>query len=237
MPRSTIPNRRSVLLDVAEEQVVQHGFDAVRVADIARLAGVGKGAVYLEFSSKEAIWQALLIRSMRRMVDHSRRILDATPDDELSFALLHRSGVEALLSDRIAMAALLGEKNVLGRQVEALGPRRYALRVEWVRELLRVFAENGAVAADIDLDGLAVALSSATLGLLSASSAFGPLTEEQLEGAVGALTQLVERGVSRTGRNPVALRQAVVEFLERLQHQLDDSPRWISPNCVDGFRG
>ena len=196
MPRPTIPNRRSVLLDVAEEQILQQGFDAVRIADVARQAGVGKGAFYLEFRSKEALLEALLTRAMGRMIRHSQRTLDEVPDGELSFALLYRVGIEALLSDQLATAALLSDRNVLGSQVEAMGSQRYASRLGWVRVLLGVFAEFGAIASDLDLDGLAVALSAATLGLLQASSAFGPLSKEQLEGALMALTLVVERGIS-----------------------------------------
>ncbi|MDO5068212.1 MAG: helix-turn-helix domain-containing protein [Propionibacteriaceae bacterium] len=223
MPRPTIPNRRAVLLDVAEEQILQQGFDAVRIADVARQAGVGKGAVYLEFTSKEALLEALLTRAMGRMVDHSQRVLDEVPDDELSFTLLYRAGVEALLSDRLATAALLSDRNVLGKQVEALGSQRYASRLGWVRALLGVFAEAGAIPSGLDLDGLAIALSAATLGLLQASSAFGPLSKEQLEGALTALVLVVERGVSsRPVRNPRALRQAVAEFLGQLREQVEE---------------
>ncbi|WP_221620261.1 TetR/AcrR family transcriptional regulator [Arachnia propionica] len=222
MPRPTIPNRRSVLLDVAEEQILQQGFDAVRIADVARQAGVGKGAVYLEFRSKGALLEALLTRAMGRMIRHSQRALDEVPDGELSFALLYRVGIEALLSDRLATAALLSDRDVLGSQVEAMGSQRYASRLGWVRVLLGVFAESGAIPPDLDLDGLAVALSATTLGLLQASSAFGPLSKEQLEGALAALTLVVERGIlSGPVRNPRALRQAVVEFLGRLRDQVE----------------
>lgn len=38
----------------------KRGFDATRVEDIARLAGVAKGSVYTHFKDKEALFQGLI---------------------------------------------------------------------------------------------------------------------------------------------------------------------------------
>lgn len=227
MPRPRIPDRRSALLNAAEEQILRHGFDAVRIADIAREAGVGKGAFYLEFPSKESILQALLIRSMGRMAARSQQILDATPDADLSLGRVYRTGIDALLADRLAVAAMLDDGAILGHQVKTLGPQRYAARHEWVRIMLRAFAEHGAIADDVDIDGLAIVLSSTTLGLLSASSAFGPLTEKQLANALDSLTALVERGTSTAQpiQDATALRNTLVGIVNQLRAQIElDQP-------------
>lgn len=221
MPRPTIPNRRAALLDAAEQEVLQHGFDAVRIVDVAGAAGVAKGAVYLEFPSKGAILEALLIRAMHRVASHSRRVLDDAPDAELSLGVVYRASVEALLADRLATAALLDDRDILGRQVDTLGRKRYAGRVDSVKVMLRALAEHGAIHGDCDLDGLAVALSSATLGLLSASAKFGPLTEQELSAALDSLAQLVERGTSsgEAIRDPKCLRAKLTEVSDQFLAQ------------------
>lgn len=126
--------------------------------------------------------------------------------------------------DRLAVAALLDDQDVLGRQVANLGPQRYAARVAWVRTMLHVFAEHGGLAPGLDLDGLAIVLSSATLGLLSASAAFGPLTEQQLAAALDSLTALVERGASGSApiRDPHALRASLMSIYDQFSAQLAD---------------
>ena len=53
MPRPLVPDRRARILDAAERTVLAEGFDAMNVAAIARAAGIGKGAVYLEFAAKQ----------------------------------------------------------------------------------------------------------------------------------------------------------------------------------------
>ncbi len=51
--------RRSQILDAARALFVERGFLAARVEDIARKAGLSKGAVYFYFPSKKAIFEAL----------------------------------------------------------------------------------------------------------------------------------------------------------------------------------
>ncbi len=52
--------RRTELLSVALDVFYERGFDLARMDDIARRAGVSKGAVYLYFDSKEALFNALI---------------------------------------------------------------------------------------------------------------------------------------------------------------------------------
>lgn len=56
--------RPDEVLDAALDLFIASGFSATRVEDIARRAGISKGAVYLYFDSKEAILTALVRRSI-----------------------------------------------------------------------------------------------------------------------------------------------------------------------------
>jgi AcrR family transcriptional regulator len=47
--------RPDEVLDAALDLFIEKGFAATRVEDIAKRAGISKGAVYLYFPSKEAI--------------------------------------------------------------------------------------------------------------------------------------------------------------------------------------
>lgn len=60
MPRKVSAQHREALLDAAFECFSKRGFDATRVEDIARLAGVAKGSVYTHFKDKEALFQGLI---------------------------------------------------------------------------------------------------------------------------------------------------------------------------------
>ena len=52
--------RRSALLEAALDEFFERGFTAARMDDIAKRAGVSKGAVYLYFSSKEDLFTSLV---------------------------------------------------------------------------------------------------------------------------------------------------------------------------------
>ena len=52
--------RRAALLQAALDEFFEKGFSAARMGDIARRAGLSKGAVYLYFDSKEALFRDLI---------------------------------------------------------------------------------------------------------------------------------------------------------------------------------
>ncbi len=52
--------RRGVLLSAALDEFYERGFSAAKMDDIARRAGVSKGALYLYYDSKEALFSALV---------------------------------------------------------------------------------------------------------------------------------------------------------------------------------
>lgn len=60
MSRTADPHTKDALLRAAEEVFAERGLASARVEDIARLAGVSKGAFYLHFESKEAALEQLV---------------------------------------------------------------------------------------------------------------------------------------------------------------------------------
>ncbi len=53
-------SRRDAILAAALEEFSAHGFEAARLDDMARRAGVAKGTIYLYFRDKEELFQALV---------------------------------------------------------------------------------------------------------------------------------------------------------------------------------
>jgi AcrR family transcriptional regulator len=52
--------RRDAILAAALEEFSGHGFEAARLEDMARRAGVAKGTIYLYFADKETLFQELI---------------------------------------------------------------------------------------------------------------------------------------------------------------------------------
>lgn len=56
--------RPDEILDAALDLFVEKGFDAARMEDVAKRAGLSKAGVYLYFDSKEALLKALIVREV-----------------------------------------------------------------------------------------------------------------------------------------------------------------------------
>src|ERR1700680_865763 len=67
------------LLDAAARLFARFGFDKTSVDEIARAAGVSKGAVYLHWPSKDTLFEATLIREGPRLQDDIRDRIEADP--------------------------------------------------------------------------------------------------------------------------------------------------------------
>lgn len=61
--------RRIAIVNAALDEFVEKGFASARMDDIARRAGVAKGTIYLNFSDKEALFEAILQQEIRPKVD------------------------------------------------------------------------------------------------------------------------------------------------------------------------
>ncbi|WP_417540725.1 TetR/AcrR family transcriptional regulator [Microbacterium maritypicum] len=186
MPRPRVPDRHDRILDAAEELVLAHGFDAMSVASIADRAGIGKGAVYLEFAGKREILDALLQRGTTRMNDRVSRELGDRP--RLSAA--YRASARALSDDALMTAAFLDDRGILGEHVAEITDGRYRDRQRRVIEWLHALQDRGEIVADVDIEALALALSSASIGLLSAARLLGPLEPAHLERAIDTIGRM-----------------------------------------------
>ncbi len=79
--------RPDEILDAALSVFADKGFAASRVEDVARAAGLSKGAVYLYFDSKEALFEALVKRFAERVVGDVATLAEAVAASDPEGAL------------------------------------------------------------------------------------------------------------------------------------------------------
>lgn len=221
MPRPLVPDRRGRILAQAQALIMDKGWPDTTVADIADRAGIGKGAVYLEFPNKAAILAALLNHRMRQLtVQVHRRVLDAQKLVDLP--AVYRFGVEALLGDPLICALYVGDQAVLGDHVRDVVDDRYLQRMGWLGDYIARLQEIGIVDATIPTDTIGRVLGVFTLGLVHAPGVLGATTPEELADAVGLFADLVGRGLATDlPADPEAARAAQLTLLEQLGDQLD----------------
>lgn len=188
-PRPRIPDRRERILIEASRLVLERGFDAMTMQSVAEAVGIGKGAIYREFSSKDELLETLLREASERVIAAVHDELDggALP----SLAAGYQAWTRSVLGEPLLRAGLLDELGVLGDQVARVSDApyrdRHAQVVAWIREL----AAAGRLVEGVNPDHLALALSSTTIGLLSAARTLGPLTDDAMGGALDVIERIL----------------------------------------------
>lgn len=87
---------RDALLKAALEIFLNRGFHAARIEDIAQLAGLGKGSVYLHFSTKENLFQAVIDAGIGARLEQAELLASeyAGTATELLATMLHNNLIE-----------------------------------------------------------------------------------------------------------------------------------------------
>jgi AcrR family transcriptional regulator len=101
--------RPDEILDAALAVFTEQGFASARVEDIARRAGLSKGAVYLYFPSKDAMLNALVDQSAGRLAQAAEKLVElgAPRDPEAAFRGLILMLVTAMSDPDISAAPRL----------------------------------------------------------------------------------------------------------------------------------
>lgn len=141
------------ILDVATAHFAAHGYAAASVDEIARVAGVTRGAVYHHYSSKPRLFAAVAVEQQRQVADE---IVAATRASDSNSALRDGSHafLDAITRGAAARVLLVDGPAVLSweewRRLDAEGP---------AAELRTGLVEAGTSAARVD--ALTAALSGA----------------------------------------------------------------------------
>jgi AcrR family transcriptional regulator len=152
--------KRRQILDGARRVFLADGFDGASMNDIARVAGVSKGTLYVYFDSKEALFEAL-IREDRKQQAERLVFPGDTNDPREQLASFGRQLItlmtqpELIAQVRIVIAAT-GKFPSLGRAFYESGPcygvTRLAGRLDEWRDAGLLEFENGRVAAQQFID-------------------------------------------------------------------------------------
>jgi AcrR family transcriptional regulator len=89
---STATNTREAILDATDRLLSQFGYRKMTIDDLAREVGIGKGSIYLHFTSKEEVALSHIDRIISRLKDKLQAIADQprSVDERLQEMLLQR---------------------------------------------------------------------------------------------------------------------------------------------------
>nr|BFE73978.1 TetR family transcriptional regulator [Actinoplanes digitatis] len=105
---------REALVDAARESAVTHGWDRVRMADVARAAGVSRQTLYNEFDGRASLAEALAVREIQTFVTGVDRRLNAHGGDARAAARAAiRFALEEADGNPLVRAILTGADELL----------------------------------------------------------------------------------------------------------------------------
>ncbi|WUH42963.1 TetR/AcrR family transcriptional regulator [Streptomyces sp. NBC_00444] len=152
-------NTRQAILDGAARAFDTAGFGITSLTDIARHAGVTKGALYFHFPSKEALAQALMTNQF-----DVASVLEATerPGVQTAIDLTHRMAHDLRTSVRVRAGIRLVIE--LGSFTDP-NPSIYNKWIEMVRDFLAPAQGRGDVKPEVNITDVAVYVVGAFAGL------------------------------------------------------------------------
>ena len=140
---------RQKLFEALSSLMAERGFDAIRLADIAAAAGVGRTAVYNHFADKESLLLGFIAHEAQLYVDALEDALDAVTDPVAQLRTYVRQQTQPTFVFHLAPGADL--RSVLSRGTR-LRLREHVVGVEAIlRRILTAGIEAGAF-PDQDLD-------------------------------------------------------------------------------------
>ncbi|MDY0060083.1 MAG: TetR/AcrR family transcriptional regulator [Myxococcota bacterium] len=195
-----VGEKRARILDAAEEVFARRGFHGARVTDIARLAGVADGTIYLYFKSKDDLLVSLFEDRVERINGIFQTILAQEPTAErrlsrfidyyLGLAIKNPNLAEVIAIELRSSAKFMKEyKNV--KFVEFLGLVAQVIREGQTRGEIR-----GDVSAELIARTLFGALDELLLGYLLSKRRF-----YEASNASSQVFALFWKGLANTGGN------------------------------------
>ena len=188
---------RESILDATDRLLARFGYRKMTVDDIALEAGIGKGTIYLHFSSKEEV-----------VLSHVDRIVDRLKQQHL--AVIARSKITAPERIRqMLLARVLFRFDSIQHYTQSLNDLLAALRPGLLARQARYFEEEAQLFAGVLAEGRASgefqidndlatarALLEATNGLLPYSLSTTELGErEEVERRTSAIADLLLNGL------------------------------------------
>ncbi len=171
--------REALILQVAEEVLVEKGYHETSIDEIAARVGIAKGTVYLHFPSKEDLVVAILERDTQKILQgvEATLVLQSTPRAKLEALLQFMYG--GFFNQRVQLFYSIFNHVELQR---LLVEKKGCMRDTWeqVSAHISSLLEEGKAAGEFDTTIPTVVMLSAFFSLLSPKSHVRLLTEDQV---------------------------------------------------------
>ena len=219
MPGRNTHNRAGRILDAAANLITHYGYAKTTVDDIARAAGVAKGAIYLHWPGKDELLAALLARELLRMLDDTVARVSADPQGG-TLPRLYIHALLALRANPVMCALYTQDSRVLGDFMQRQAPGRYTQRFLFGQTFLEGLQAAGLVRPDLPPAALAYVLSIIAYGFATIETIIPAAEAPPLEQVGEVLAGLMAHGAALEGGDSAAGQAAMLALVEAVRRQI-----------------
>ncbi len=215
--------RESRILDAANDLITHYGYDKTTVDEIAREAGVSKGAVYLHFKGKEALFEALLLRESERVMDDMFARIEADPEGGTLFHV-YGHALRAAITNPLIRALSTRDRRVLGdfarRFANMASPQDGMM---FGREFIAHFQAAGLIRRDLSPETVTHLLVYMRYGFLMTESILPPEHTPPIDEIVAAMADMLSKGLAPDGQGDSETGKAIMRgYVAQLRAAIDE---------------
>jgi|GEM_PF-993274 len=212
------PQRRARILGAAARLISHYGYSKTTIEDIARAAGVSKGAVYLHWPSKVELFDELLVFEMRRTLADFWARVQADPLGG-QIGPMYRHAVLAMQANPLVCALYTQESRVLGDYMQRRGSARYTQRFLFGQDMIRQMQAAGLVRAELDPEVVAYLMSVIAYGFIGIESVVPAEQAPGMEVVAPGLAEAAQRAFGAEGGDSQAGKQALATMMALIEQQ------------------
>lgn len=221
MSKSENEEREQRILDAAAKLFVHYGYDKTTVSDIAREAAVSKGAIYLHFDSKDALFEGLLLRETLRYQKRWLDLIDADPQGG-TIGAMYKNVLYALNSSAFMAAIFKQDQRILGaylRKPDNLF-RQQEPSTRYV--FVNMMQEAGAMRQDIDPKVVAHIMNMLAYGLVAMDEIMEKSQIPPTDAIIEGIAELMDRALTPDdGGNSEAGKAVVRQISDAVRQQFE----------------
>jgi AcrR family transcriptional regulator len=217
-----IDPRQQRVLDAARDLIIHYGYDKTTIDDIAREASVSKRTIYVQFGSKDGLFERLL---QREMFVYGQTWLDYIEADPRGGTIggLYRAVLHAVTSNRLMSAMMRRDQRVFGSYLRKPNNIFSSLQASslWV-DTLRAMQAVGAVRQDIDPAVAAHIMDLFSFGMVGSDEFKDPDTSPPFEIVMETMADWMDQLLTPPdGGNPEAGKAIIRQLAETARQHFE----------------
>lgn len=228
--KSANEQREQRILDAAAHLIMRQGYDKTTMSDVAGEVGLSRGLVYLHFSTKENLFEALLYREVRQYAHTWLEYIEADPRGG-TIGGLYRAVLYAINSRPLMAAMMRRDRRVIGTYLRKPDNLFASMQGSaFSSGFLQALQEAGTVREDVDPVVMAHILDMLSYGMVTIQDFRSPDELPPYDVVMETIADMMDRlltpedgGDSEAGkaviRQLAALSQAHVEQVKQARNR------------------